>query len=206
MRHRLYTAPQTLPNESTLINGLLELGLPWLHLRKPQYSLAELESLIQAIEPAHHPRLVLHQHWELAERYAVGGLHWTEWHRRHYEPVVFERMVAQQQEHGWQVGTAVHHPLTLDQLPPYLDYATASPLFPSISKPGYRPSFDWRLGRSYPFKVIGLGGINATNVSRAKARGFQEVIFLGAVWGTPTKALQNYQQLCRVLQQLDPMS
>lgn len=206
MRHRIYTFEEAVPNESNLLNALLEEGVPWLHLRKPKYTLEQLETLLTSMDPIYHPRIILHQHWELAEYYAVGGLHWTEWHRRQYAPVDFDRLVARQQRQGWQVGTAVHHTLTLDQLPPYLDYATASPLFPSISKPGYRPSFDWQLRQAYPFTVVGLGGIQADNLKRAYARGFREIIFLGAIWKDPERAVPNYKRLCNIMQQLGPAS
>lgn len=205
MRHRLYTNPETLPQESILLNALFEQGLPWLHFRKPDYTLSEAEALLKSIATPYHPRIILHHHWELANHYPIGGLHWTEWHRRQHTPEDFDRLVAQQQRQGWQVGTAVHHPLTFDQLPPYLDYATASPLFPSISKPGYQPSFDWYLSRVYPFSVVGVGGICAENLPRAYARGFREVIFMGAVWKEPQNALLNYKLLCKTMERLDPM-
>lgn len=205
MRHRLYTAPQMIPEEGNILAAMLERGLPWLHLRKPGYELEEMETLIQSIPATYHPHLILHQHWELADRYAVGGVHWTEWMRRKQEPALFDRLVAKQQEMGWQVGTSIHHPLMLDQLPPFLDYATASPLFPSISKIGYRPSFDWYLHQSYPFPIVGLGGIDLHNLESAQERGFKEIAFLGAVWEEPERAVLKYQRLCNALQQLDPM-
>lgn len=205
MRHRLYTTPEALPNEGIKLNRLLEQGLPWLHLRKPNYTLKELEALLQSIEVAYHPRLVLHQHWTLAEHYAVGGVHWTEWSRRQQEPADFAKAVAKQQAYGWQVGTAVHHPLTLDRLPHYIDYATVSPVFPSISKPHYHPNLDWHNTGKYPFTLIGLGGIDGPNLQLAYDRGFREVIFLGAIWSEPQRTLIRYKKLCQRLQQLDLM-
>lgn len=70
-----------------------------------------------------------------------------------------------------------------------------SPVFPSISKPGYGPvnSLDQvakeiaaiRQQHDRLPRLIGLGGVNADNVSLLQQAGFDGAALLGALWQTP---------------------
>ena len=76
---------------------------------------------------------------------------------------------------------------------PY-EYVFLSPLFDSISKPGYTSKFDGKLiadrfqrwkqeGRITP-EVIALGGVEAQNVVKLKTLGFSGAAVSGAVWSS----------------------
>uniref|UniRef100_A0A0G4I3P9 Thiamine phosphate synthase/TenI domain-containing protein n=1 Tax=Chromera velia CCMP2878 TaxID=1169474 RepID=A0A0G4I3P9_9ALVE len=73
------------------------------------------------------------------------------------------------------------------------DYAFLSPIFPSISKEGYRPgAFSSLPGNELqrrlcgvPFPVFALGGISEKNVLSEKLKGFAGVGLLGSVWQSP---------------------
>lgn len=202
MQHRLYTWPDFLEGEGALINALFEMGLPWLHLRKPQATLAACRHLLEQIDESYHERIIVHQHWELAAWFELGGIHWTEHSRALVTPLEFAQKVKRQQTQGLQVGTAIHHPQQLAELPASLDYVTVSPIFESISKPNYTARYHWEDRGDYSFALVALGGIEPANLALVQARGFGSVAVLGAVWKPQTAILQNYQQLCQALQQL----
>lgn len=201
MQHRLYTWPDFLEEEGRLINTLFEMGLPLLHLRKPQATLAACQHLLEQIDKRYHERIIVHEHWELTASFDLGGIHWTERSRASVKSSVFEQQLRVQQARGLQVGTAIHHPKQLDELPASLDYVTVSPIFESISKPNYKASYHWEDRGNYPFLLVALGGIEASNLALVQARGFSSVAVLGAVWKPQTAVLQNYQQLCQALKQ-----
>ena len=75
----LLTTPAALPDEPRLLAELLALpSSPHrLHLRKPGWSAAQVEALIQALPTLVHPRLVLHAYPHLVRHYRLGGLHLT---------------------------------------------------------------------------------------------------------------------------------
>jgi thiamine-phosphate pyrophosphorylase len=80
-----------------------------------------------------------------------------------------------------------------------------SPVFPSISKPGYHPAIDSkiiaaRLSRRTHHErktaVIALGGITLANVIRCAELGFDGVAILGALWhaAEPLAVFEQFQQ------------
>lgn len=66
-------------------------------------------------------------------------------------------------------------------------YCFLSPVFDSISKPGYKANFDKEelrgfLKKERNIKVIGLGGVTEENYSELLELGFDGGAFLGSVW------------------------
>ena len=87
------------------------------------------------------------------------------------------------------------------------DYVFLSPLFDSISKPGYRSAIDpaeaaERLRRRKGL-IVALGGIRPANIARVRRIGFDGAAVLGAAWSADEKAvntertLKNYHILNR---------
>jgi thiamine-phosphate pyrophosphorylase len=75
------------------------------------------------------------------------------------------------------------------------EYAFLSPVFDSISKPGYKSPFSDRMNRFLKFKpelmtaikgknIIALGGIDEDKISMARKIGFAGVAVLGAIWNS----------------------
>lgn len=71
----IITPPRTLPDEEHIVNKLFESGLHLLHLRKPGADRDTLERYIRGIRPRFRERVVLHDHFELAEEYGLRGIH-----------------------------------------------------------------------------------------------------------------------------------
>ena len=88
-----------------------------------------------------------------------------------------------------------------------VDYLFISPLFDSISKPGYRSGLDpeetfSRLAH-HAGRVVALGGISSDTMTQVERLGFDGAAVLGAVWSVDEgridveKSLKNYRVLCR---------
>ena len=114
------------------IAQLLEQGLETLHVRKPGYSLAEMRQWLSQIPALHHPRLMLHQHHELAQEFRVKGLHF---------PEAVRATAATTPKEGLLFSTSFHQLQELPKPHPLFDYAFLSPVFDSISKEGYTAAF-----------------------------------------------------------------
>ena len=203
LEHRLYTLPDFFEGEGDRINELFASGLPYLHLRKPNSTLEQCQTLLEQIEPLYHRQIILHQHWALGTISKVGGLHWTEKQRAIIPIEDFAQEVAKQQAKGYQVGTAIHHPQQLEIVPLTIDYVTVSPVFESISKPNYQAHYHWKNKGTYPFTLVALGGIAPNKLAAVYARGFRSVALLGAIWQPQTSILKNYQQVWQAIQQLE---
>ena len=181
MKLLIISLPTQVPNEGELINAMMAQSHFTLHLRKPMAEVQDLQSLIEDINPNYHSRLVLHDCFELAERYTLKGLHLN---RRN--PVL-------PKDFKGSISRSCHSWLEVNQALDDCDYLFISPLFDSISKPGYKQAFSTQdLQRAKDnglinSKVIGLGGITPNKLPFVSHWGMGGVAVLGSIWGDYNK-------------------
>lgn len=187
----LITPEQNIVNETELINQFFEAGLQILHLRKPHKNYAQHLAYISAINEAYHDRIMIHYHHELAEDFLLKGIHIQE------QPRVemgedFGLYVGQYTSQGYDVSTSFHNAgeiMLYKEIP--LIYNLLSPVFTAISKPGMQgKAFDVN---AIEVPVIGMGGVNASNLKEVKALGYAGVGVLGGVWNAenPLESLSS---------------
>ena len=182
MKKIIVITPETiLHDEATLIKTALDAGAYRVHLRKPTSTQQEVGSLLQAIPAHYHPQIVLHDFHMLSQHYAIGGLHIN--NRVHNLP------------HNWQGSVSCScHSISEVMLKKHAcNYLFISPIYNSISKPGYDAQFthETLLGAAksgiIDEKVIALGGINVENAERLiKEYHFGGIALLGAIWNNPS--------------------
>lgn len=82
------------------------------------------------------------------------------------------------------------------------DYFFCSPVFESISKPGYQPKADWNL-QNWPeylkSKSVALGGIDKTLLTDVQNKGFGHIAICGAIWNAqhPVSELKTIIETCQ---------
>lgn len=178
MRLILISWPTVLEEEFFLLDQLFGIGLEVFHLRKPDYSRDELAACIQQIDKKYRSRVVLHSHHDLADQYDLKGVHFT------------GRYSFEDEKGTLYPGSRSRSFHCFDEVKNFganYDYLFLSPVFPSISKPGYSRSFDLGqveryLRRERAGCVIALGGVELRNIDRIKAYGFDGAALLGTVW------------------------
>ena len=168
------------PEEACWINAMMSEYPFILHLRKPFASLAELETLVQQIHPAYYDRLVLHDHYALAEKYRLKGIHWNARNQGFKLEGTY-----------WQKANISRSCHSIQEVEMYKDqyhYVTLSPIFNSISKQGYKAAFSASELKSAMEKgiinhqVIALGGIDSSNIHQLAKMGFGGAAVLGTIW------------------------
>ena len=170
------TSPEFLSGEATFIGKLFLQGLDLLHLRKPEASLKGYKQLLLQIPEQWHSRIILHEHFELAEEYKLHGIHLN---RR--------CSVAPNAYHG-SISCSCHTIEEVITQKDSKDYVFLSPIFDSISKVGYHATFSPTLLKQAAIenvideKVIALGGITANNIPLVKEWHFSGVALLGDIW------------------------
>lgn len=170
-----FTRPEFFGHEAEQVAAHFEKGLQILHLRKPDASAAEYETLLRQIPEVYHERITLHDHFELADRFAVGGVHLN---RRNAMYNGARRL---------RISKSCH---SIDELRDIskFDYVTLSPIFNSISKAGYNSAFSHEDLLHYSKiglineKVYALGGVNFENMCKLEQYAFGGCAMLGAVW------------------------
>lgn len=206
MEHRVYTTPDFFENESSLLNQLFEMGLPCLHLRKPQGTKTDFKALLDSLKVSFYDRIIVHQQFELFDDFGLKGIHLTESKRRSLTERELNDLIQSCHEKKAIIGTAIHQKEDLEHLPLTLDYVTLSPIFSSISKKNYLPEIDWKTANlTQNFRWVALGGIGLKTLAAAYEKGFREVAFLGAVWKDLSKVSINYKLLCEKMKAIDLM-
>ncbi|MCC8119176.1 MAG: thiamine phosphate synthase [Bacteroidales bacterium] len=173
------TPPHQRADEALRIWHMLESGaVDMVHLRHPDASYREMSNLIEAIPQKWHSRLRLHGHFVLLNEFNLAGPHLNrrcpEWNL----PVV-------KGKGAWHptVSKSCHKAEELREASQF-EYVTLSPIYPSISKPGYRGNFnieklaDELAGR----RVIALGGVTPDKFHELRKAGFAGAALLGYIW------------------------
>ena len=176
MKWIVITSPDFISGEAIFIDKLFLQGLDLLHVRKPDASLEAYKRLLLQISKQWYSRIVLHEHFALAEEFGLHGIHLNR--RCSQVPDSFHR----------SISCSCHSLEEVKKQKDTKDYVFLSPIFDSISKVGYHAAFSptslkqAAIENIIDEKVIALGGITANNISLVKEWHFGGVAFLGDIW------------------------
>lgn len=174
MRVIAITPPYFYPGEAEAIAAALrERGFWRVHIRKPGATEPQLRNLLVALPADLRQCVSLHDGFSLASEFGIGGVHLNR--RNPVAPA------------GWAGLTSRSIHSTDEISGVQEDYAFLSPVFPSISKPGYRGNFNLStIGSLFGGRpVFALGGVTPVNMPQLEAAGFAGAAMLGAAWSTP---------------------
>ena len=200
MRLAILSPPEDFPDEHRVVSRILRQSSAIFHLRKPGRGHAAVVAYLHRIPASLHPRIMVHDHVELLDRFALRGIHFTEGGRRN-QPQAVGRLSRTYPKA--RTSSSFHSLSDLSETADRFDYVFLSPIFDSISKSGYRAAFDHlelsRFLGDTRHRVFALGGIDGQRVATAASLGFAGVGVLGAVWNTadPLKAAGQLSAACR---------
>lgn len=194
------TLPYFFDGEAGHIVRLLQSGVDLVHIRKPEASSEDTERLISEIPAEFRNRLVLHDHYVLAQRYSLYGVHLNS---RNAEP-----------PEGWagSVSRSCHTLEEVARCKAVCNYVSLSPVFDSISKKGYRAAFTaQKLARAkadgiIDGKVLALGGVTFSRIDEVLAMGFGGAMILGDAWKTVDGAGKGFSNSADAMPNLRPVA
>ena len=162
------TPPDFFKGEGERINQLLsDESVDFVHIRKPDSSEYETEKLIKEIDPRYHHKIKLHDHFQLLDKYNLGGIHLNSRNKEIFRG-------------ARSVSISLH---SLDELEgkEIYDYFFISPIYDSISKEGYSAKFNLaELSQKIQGKnAIALGGVTPDKFQQLKSLGFKGAALLG---------------------------
>lgn len=166
-------------NEALRIAAMLDGGhIDRVHIRKPGLSIEVMRRLIADIPIELHSRLSIHSNPKLLMEYPFVG-----WHFSASRPKT---------ECNGLLSRSCHSPAEAMQWVAGCDYVTLSPVFDSISKPGYHsacfnPVEEYICNQEGT--VIALGGVTPKCFPSLKERGYSGAAMLGYAWKTDLKQL-----------------
>lgn len=192
MKIIVITAAKSVEGESRIINALFEHGLELLHLRKPGCSTKQMSKMILTIDKSYWNRIIIHEHITLYDDFNLAGIH--------IKPSLFKRMSS---DYGI-LSTSSHRISDFCLLDSLNSQIFLSPMFDSISKPGYFGNQDLlSAGKTKrKGKLIALGGIGSNNIRTIANGGFDGAAVLGSIWQSHTPI--NHFNLIKKIARYEP--
>ncbi len=186
MRLIVITPERPHQHEAELIAAMLRRGIDRVHLRHPAASEGELRNIIASVPLELRGRLTLHDHFRLCSEFPQLGVNLNT--RNPHAPA------------------GIHGPLsrschTVEETRLEADYVLLSPIFPSISKPGYSGEFtDEDLSALPPGKVVALGGVDCERLALLKRYPFVGAAFLGSVWNENSNRATVLENVAKIIE------
>lgn len=187
MKLIVFSSPEETAKEYELINLLLEEGVDYFHLRKPELNKEEYEGFLKGIHPKLLKKVMIHSYFDLLKKYNLGGVHLSRQYLQELEEEIKERkFIKELRSKGLCVSRSAHSLDELKTINASYSYIFLSPVFDSISKENYASGFsEEELAKGLKEKkteVIALGGVDDSKTEKVKALGFDGVAVLGYVW------------------------
>ena len=187
--------PTLIKNEISTINLLFENGMELFHIRKPDFSTAEMKAFLSEIKSDYRQNLVLHSHHQLAVEFGIHRVHFTE--KKLNE--TSEKNLKKWKEKRFKLSTSIHKMVDFEKLSAVFDYAFFGPVFESISKTNYISDLDFekelKQRNNIKTALIAVGGITSERIKIALKYGFDDVALLGTIWNS-NNPIENYK-LCQ---------
>lgn len=170
------TTPKVIDEDAYIIKSLLDKGVDIVHLRKPESCIDDCRKLLSTLDAEYRASIVIHDYPELYSEFSLRGIH-------------INRNITTLPEGYNGLKTRSCH--SLEEVVRYkseYDYLLLSPIFDSISKVGYRSTFNedvlQRASTSgiIDSKVIALGGVTLDKISYLKGLNFGGAAMVGAIY------------------------
>jgi thiamine-phosphate pyrophosphorylase len=204
----IITSPEQLHEEEQIIVALLSAGASRVLLRKPDWTMEQYRKLLDKINPGCYDRIIIRDQPGLATGYGLAGIHWSSTASALYEAQECSRMNADGKKNSSGTGrtssspeklfthsTGIHSAAEITQTATRYTTLLLSPVFDSISKPGYHGRAGGMLFNKDNRPVLALGGVDHNNIIFLKQWQFDGAALLGAIWKTPAKAVENYYRI-----------
>lgn len=171
----LFTYPEVVSNEINLINHLM-IEWDYLHVKKKDMDADELANYLELIDEQHHKSIMLHDHFELVKEFDLGGLAFNR-----------DNLFLHNQYQDAKRSYSAHSLEEISALRLPMNYIFLSPIYSSISKNNYGPSFVDREKlkndlKGLDDKVIALGGVKEEKHEELESLGFAGYAMLGGIW------------------------
>jgi len=183
------TPESTSADEIEIVNRMLANGLQRLHVRKPSYGTEDYKDYIKTIDRRFYPQVVIHGSFELYSEYGLGGIHLNSAARN-------DTLVREQVKNipSSAISTSFHSWEEIRKNSFDYNYVFISPVFDSISKPGYKGCIDldgadetkqiFAAQHKYCPKITGLGGVGPEQLKTLHEAGFDGGAMLGSIWNS----------------------
>ena len=169
------TTPKVIDEDTFLIKNLLERGIDFVHLRKPDADINACRKLLSELTDEERTKIIVHDFPELYFEFSLKGIH------------INRNVTSLPNDYKGYKTRSCH---SLEEIIKYkndYDYLFLSPIFDSISKVGYKSEFNNQdlleasEGGIIDEKVIALGGVTFDKIPYLEELHFGGVAMIGGL-------------------------
>ncbi len=175
----LITPPFPTPEEILKVKSLLKNDFDLLHLRKPQLNYKSYKAYLKQLGTLSLKTVLCNYH-QLSNEFDIYGLHFNKKQRLEglYENFLERKNLS--------ISSSFHTFTELQRSPFHFTYGLLSPVYNSLSKPGYHSHFTSLelkyINKKTPFPLVALGGITPDKLNQLASYGFWGAAMLGHIW------------------------
>ena len=204
MQTILYTPANNIENEVDLISQLMDNGVDYLYIYKPDLDDFSLVDYVETI-PERYWKQCISTSLIITKEFNLGGYHFT-------RDIVQKNELYNEKILNWlketnKISSVTAH--SIDELKKYnnvFNHVIVSPLFPSISKENH--SYDWNMEElkltthdsRLTTKLFAVGGVDIDKIEKVKNLNFDGIGLLGAIWSKPNEATVNFKKILHFVQ------
>ena len=167
----LISIPTLIPGEAELIRGFFDMGLDQYHLRKPGIDPQKLHAILDDLSSFELEKILVSGEPAEFDQYPLKGFHASGYFTAPGP--------------CWK-STSAHSLTEAKEKGSWANQVYISPVFESLSKPGYENKGLRRELEAHRIDVhwIALGGIHRGNLHLIHRMGFLQAAVMGAVWNS----------------------
>jgi len=192
MKLIIISTPYKITSEQEKVNELFRQGMEIFHLRKPDCSFDEMDEYLSGINNEFHSRIILHSNYKLCDKYNLKGIHFTGKTKK----LAYKYA-------DWNINKSIscHSIEEIKSLNDFYDYIFLSPFFDSISKAGYKSTFNMKSLKIFcdqsSHNIVAMGGITPENIEKTDDFNLYGVSVLGYLWknGSKDKIIKAFYEL-----------
>lgn len=189
--------------EIPIIKSLFEEGLTYYHIKKRDWDRKKMNDFIKKIPKEYHAQLVLHQHYSLAFRYNIGGVHLGRRQKKSWSKklgIAFLRLLRP------KLRCSVSYQSLQDLITnkAHFDYVILKPIFDRHNITEFNQTYNPKQLADHMLiskqKVFALGGVNCERLSLAHQVGFEGAVLQGSFWNRRENKMDFFRELVQVAQ------
>jgi thiamine-phosphate pyrophosphorylase len=183
--------------EFEVVKQLFSHGLETYHLRKHDFTYAQMDNYLKNIPSEFHPSIIIHSHYGLVNKYNLKGVHVSTLNPGPAPEPLPEKCYK---------STFCYNLEDIELHDHIYDQVIIGPVFKSISNPEYynckynhEALSKFLMHHQFESKILAIGGIDENNSRTAIRFGFDGVVVLGSLWLAYLETMYIDQALSKYL-------
>jgi thiamine-phosphate pyrophosphorylase len=186
MKLIVISSPNKSKSEIGYLIDFMKIGLDVFHVKKKNFSRKQMVEYLSMIPEEYMNRLVLHNHYSLASKFNLRGIHISS-HKKHtsfWGNIRFG--IARFFKPNLKLTKSFHSIQSLVNDKKQYDYVFLSPVFDRHEMQEFSAAYSEKQLRSVLYKtkheVIALGGVSYSRIELARRTGFEGIAIHSAIW------------------------